>query len=253
MTCFRDKYNFSDFTLKNYRRLLRIAKKKYKFRFFEKKNIAEPHLLLRHDLDHSIDAAHKMALIEKEEGVVATYQILLHSEMYSIFEKKTLELLKSIISYGHRLALHFDPTFYEISSRESLLEKIYFEKGILETLLNVKIKDISFHSPDALGFINWQEDSFHSMLNSYSEYFSERYEYVSDSNGYWRHKRLEDVLLNSSRNLQVLVHPIWWHDEVLAPRDRIQYWIDYRSKFMADSYDKFTSDSQRLNIGKEDG
>ena len=32
------------------------------------------------------------------------------------------------------------------------------------------------------------------MINTYAKYFKENVEYCSDSNGYWRYKRLEDFL-----------------------------------------------------------
>ena len=42
------------------------------------------------------------------------------------------------------------------------------------------------------------------MINVYAKYFIENVEYCSDSDGYWRHKRLEDFLCADYDKIQVL-------------------------------------------------
>ena len=85
-----EKYRFNDFTLDNYKRLLRIAKKNYSFilfnkiSYFEKKSI-----LLRHDVEFSVPIALKMAKIEADLGISSTYFVQLHSDFYNALEKNT--------------------------------------------------------------------------------------------------------------------------------------------------------------------
>ena len=47
------------------------------------------------------------------------------------------------------------------------------------------------------------------MINVYAKYFIENVEYCSDSDGYWRHKRLEDfyvqIMIKSGFNTSWLV------------------------------------------------
>ena len=47
------------------------------------------------------------------------------------------------------------------------------------------------------------------MINAYAKYFKDNVEYCSDSNGYWRHQRLENFLNNKHDKIQVLTHPVW--------------------------------------------
>lgn len=242
-------YYFEDFTEDNYRNLLRIAKEKFKFSFFDDCINNSQTVLWRHDLDHSVERALRIAEIEHEENVTSTFFIYLHSEFYSIFEKETINQIKKIISLGHQIGLHFYPYFYDQFDLVSLEYNISFEKHILEYLLSISVPYLSFHSPQIDDVrIDWKRNYFCEMVNVYSSLYSESYEYISDSNGYWRFKRLEDVLRNSNKDLHVLTHPEWWVPGPISPRDRIQLCIDKRAVAMGSAYDEFTEVSKRLNI-----
>ena len=59
------------------------------------------------------------------------------------------------------------------------------------------------------------------MVNVYSSFFKEHYNYCGDSLGYWRFDRLEDVLNDGKvQHLQVLTHDGNWSEDVLSPRKR---------------------------------
>ena len=65
------------------------------------------------------------------------------------------------------------------------------------------------------------------LFRSYSRRFKTEVPYCSDSNGYWRFRRLRDVLASGSDVcLQVLTHPGWWMDVPMPPRHRV-----FRSAF----------------------
>ena len=71
----REKYKFEDFTFDNYRRLIILAKNKG-FQFILHKDVYLPErkdIIWRHDVEFEPDYALRMAQIEQEEGVKATY------------------------------------------------------------------------------------------------------------------------------------------------------------------------------------
>lgn len=245
--------NIEDFTLDNYSRIVKIALERYNIvSFFD--NFNNDHaLILRHDIDHSVDAALKIARIEAKFNIKSSFFFLLHSEMYSILEPETVEKIKEIMSLGHYIGLHFDVSFYKnIKSNKDLEDYIYFEKNIIEKITNSEIKLISFHSPNLeSSTIDFRRDTYAELINTYSRKFFSKDSYISDSNGYWRFKRLEDILTSPKQSrLQVLIHPIWWSETPMQPRQRIQYWINYRAKFMGSSYDNnFLLHPDRMNIG----
>ena len=81
----REKYHFDDFTFENYQRLIKLAKEKG-FQFILHKDEFVPErkdIIWRHDVEFEPELALKMAKIEHDEGVIATYFFQLHSQYQS--------------------------------------------------------------------------------------------------------------------------------------------------------------------------
>ena len=103
-----EKYKFVDFTFDKYRDLIRLAKKQHKFVSYDEFRNGVNCILWRHDVDYSIDNVLKLAQIEQEEGVMATYFIWLHSEFYNPLERKATAIIKEVLKCKHQIGLHFD-------------------------------------------------------------------------------------------------------------------------------------------------
>ena len=66
-------------------------------------------------------------------------------------------------------------------------------------------------------------DRLAGLPNAYAAALEARYDYVSDSNGYWRFRRLDAVLADADvERLHVLTHPEWWPPEAMSPRARLE-------------------------------
>ena len=243
-----DKYNFSDFTLSNYKKLISIAKNSYKFYGYDNYDLSSRFIILRHDVDYSVHRSLKMARAENEIGVSSTYFLLLHSEFYNIFEKEIYELIKEIISLGHEIGLHFDSHFYNITNENQLESKLILEKNILEKFFSIEIKSFCFHITSDFT-INCNKSSYAGMINAYSSFFQNDIDYCSDSNGYWRFNSLKDVISdNTVRHLQINLHPAWWQEKVLSPKKRIYRSIELRANKVKVIYDKNLESTNRKNI-----
>ncbi|WP_024954309.1 hypothetical protein [Sulfurospirillum arcachonense] len=238
-------YYMEDFTESNYKKIL--EKNINTTIFYNEIHYNEIFILWRHDIDYSIHRAYTLALIEKKYSIKATYFLQLSSFFYNIFEEEIKELIIRILSLGHQIGLHFDPTQYNIQSKEDLEKYLNFEKKILENLFQVEIKVFSFHNPTK-EILKYDDFKYSSMINTYAKYFKENVEYCSDSNGYWRYKRLEDFLNEKHTKIQVLTHPSWWQKEIMSPRDRIQRCIDGRSRNTAKKYDVLLNKYGRENV-----
>ncbi len=93
---YKNKFRFQDFTEQKYRQYLQKANRKFRFIRFEEERFAENTCLWRHDIDTSPHRALKLAQIENEEGVSATYFFLLHSNRYNFLEKEIVDIAKEI-------------------------------------------------------------------------------------------------------------------------------------------------------------
>src|SRR6266487_4453075 len=94
------------FDLGHYRELLDAAREGgYRFAFFDRE--PEPGtVLLRHDVDLSLDAALRMAELEADAGAAATYFLMTRSEFYNLDSASGESAVERLRSLGHRVGLH---------------------------------------------------------------------------------------------------------------------------------------------------
>lgn len=244
-------YSYQDFTESKYKTILRIAKQNYNFISYQDYQSKGRNLLWRHDIDISVHRARRLAELEAEEGILGTYFVHLHSDHYNLLETDVTKLILEIMACGHNIGLHFDPAYYLelFPQTKDYTDFLDFEKIFLEKLFGTRVNAFSYHTPVKELMVSNNEVA--GMVNCYSSYFSENYGYCSDSNGYWRFKRLEDVLLSSEhQKIQVLTHPEWWTPEPMSPRDRVSRCIEGRAAAQHHRYDEALERLGRNNVGK---
>jgi hypothetical protein len=213
--------NDEDFTYSNYRQLLKMAKSGWKILDYNNIDWDEKFIVWRHDVDYSLNYSLKLAKIEQKEGVKSTYFINPHSEFYNIAELSQYRIIKEILSFGHDIGLHFDSAFYELKSEAELNITLAKESSYIEDLLGVKPTAFSFHNPVSEN-LECEAYEYGGLTNCYSLRFKEEVGYCSDSNGYWRFRRLHEVLKQQKEpRLQVLTHPSWWQEKPYPPRQKI--------------------------------
>lgn len=246
-----EQYNFEDFTLDHYRHLITETKKNYTFSSYSDFDKNARIVLWRHDVDFSPQRALKLAQIEHELDVQATYFWHLHSEYYNLLEKETCLIVKQILDLGHHIGIHFDTHFYDITNENELEQFLTFEKNILDSIFKTDIKVFSFHviDPLILTFDRW---SYANMINTYATYFKENLTYCSDSNGYWKFSRMFDVVEKAeARSLHLLTHPEWWVDDVMSPWQRINRAFEGRKQKSIKTYTELLKKYSAKNIDWE--
>ena len=231
----REKYRFDDFTLDNYRRLIWLALEKG-FHFILHKDEFVPErkdVIGRHDVEFEPDIALRMAEIENEAGVIASYFFQLHSPYYNLFDEHYSGVFHKIFELGHHCGLHFDCRYWGITDETQLGKYISIDKDFMEMNLGVQIDTFSFHNTTSFtqSCISYL---YGGLVNVYSSFFKKNYNYCSDSLGYWRFDRLEEVLIDDKvQHLQVLTHDGNWADIVLSPRKRFtKLMIDHAERLV---------------------
>jgi hypothetical protein len=246
----QDKYKFEEFTFKGYELFLKLAiSNSFSFVGFDDKFDNESkQILWRHDVEFSPFVALKMATIEAELGLKATYFFQLHGELYNTLEKEISLIVHKIKKLGHDIGLHFDSHYFDIKNEEELEKYLRIDADYFNCIFNCEINTFSFHNTNAFT-LSLEKKKYAGLLNVYSSYFKSNYSYCADSTGYWRYEPLEEVIKNPSiTKLQVLTHDSMWSDAPLPPRRRVFEAIDFNTKRQKKWYDKTLYDFGARNI-----
>lgn len=208
-----------EFTYDWYRDFLRrLSAEGYEFRSFDDQ-LSDRDVVLRHDVDLSLDAAVEMAQIEADAGVESTYCVLLTSPLYNPLEGEYRETLAEIASLGHEVIPHVSTHAYweggEIPDAEAIERRVAEEQSVLETAVSVG-ETVSFHRPPS-----WVLDrGFEGFQNAYAPEFFSDIGYVADSNQRWRED--PSFIDNLPETLQLLTHPGLWGERDAGFSGRVE-------------------------------
>ncbi len=176
------------FDLGHYREVVEAAQAGgYRFAHFEGAP-AEGSVILRHDVDLSLDAAVRMAELENDAGAPATYFLMTESVFYNLDSSEGVAAIGRLRELGHRVAQH---AVYPNAPPDERFDPV-----------------VAWHNPDpdymraplADGRINVMQDPWFDPAT-----------YRSDSNQHWRSGcPHDDLRAGAFPWLQLLTHPEIW-------------------------------------------
>jgi hypothetical protein len=175
------------FDLPHYRELLEAARAGgYRFATFE----AEPQpgdVLLRHDVDLSLEAALELARLEQEAGARATYFLMTESVFYNLDSALGRDTLRELRSLGHAVGVH---GVYPRASRDERFDAV-----------------LAWHNPDP----EYVHEPVSGFVNVMQPPWFTKGKYRSDSNQHWREGcPHEELRAGTFEWLQLLTHPEIW-------------------------------------------
>ncbi len=199
-----------EYTMDHYESLLReIRAAGREFVGFDAFRDAAPgSVVLRHDVDLSLERARAMARCEAELNVRSTYCFLLTTPLYDLGTPAGQATLDELRKLGHDVALHFDTHhhFDGRPDRETLVDRVRSEVAALERLADAPVETVSFHVPP-----DWVlNESYGEFRNAYAPRFFGEVGYVSDSSQKWCDEPpFPDGV---PETFQLLVHPGLWYE-----------------------------------------
>ena len=202
-----------NFTYRAYRGLLDILREQgYIFQNYHTWQESSRCVILRHDIDNSLNQAVKLAELEAGEGVRSTWFVLLRTDFYNPASQKSLEELRAIQSMGHEIGLHFDEVAYgrELTTEETR-QRIMKECEILSELLGTPVSTVSMHRPSKATLEADLEIS--GVVNSYGKTFFHDFKYLSDSRRRWREPVLDIIRSGEYDRIHILTHAFWYHEQ----------------------------------------
>jgi len=161
-------------------------------------------VVMRHDVEFSIPAALRMAEIEAEQGVQATY-FLLQTSDYNPFEEEEALQIRRILDLGHDIGLHYDAALFERLGLEPLATA-KAQIDLFETFFRTKIHAMSSHMPMRSG----KTFSIPGVIDTYDPMYLTEMKYISDSTQAWREGVVTENL-SKYNHIHLLTHEYIWH------------------------------------------
>ena len=182
-------------------------------------------ILLRHDIDFSVEDALKIAALESSLNVKSTFFFMLSSNMYNLMSKANRNLVKEIYEMGHKISLHFDPTVY------SDLDPFVDEKNFFERAFDTTVDIVSIHRPGI--FLQENNRDLFGIRHTYQDHYFNDMAYISDSGGKSVDEKISNYLSQENLpGLQLLLHPIWWTRESGSPTETLNLWREFNASFI---------------------
>jgi hypothetical protein len=192
-----------DFSLAHYRELiLAAARGDYRFAFFDREPQAGD-LLLRHDVDLSLEAAVALAKVEAELGAQATYFLMTESVFYNLDSAVGRATIAALRDLGHRIGLH---AVYPRAALDDRFDPV-----------------IAWHNPAP----EYMKAPVAGVVNVMQEGFFDPATYRSDSNQHWRSGCPHEALAAGELPwLQLLTHPEIWAYEGATMGESMHAFLD---------------------------
>ena len=221
------------FTYDAYSNMLsKLHDKGYVFsNYNECRNLNGKIVILRHDIDYSLDKAEAFAELEAKMNVSSTYFVLLTSEFYNMMAKDNIEKIININRLGHDIGLHFDETNYSqnyYNENGGIKNVIFQEIKWLSEITGTDINSVSMHRPSKKT-LNDNID-LSPIVNSYGEYFFKGFKYVSDSRRNWR-ENIDGIIESGlHEKLHILTHAFWYNEKEYSLKESITEFINNGNK-----------------------
>ena len=205
-----------------YRKILNDVKASKKLMDYKDALNADEFLILRHDVEFSLERAYRMAQIEKMEGVSASYFVQITNNSYNALSMQNRKLIKEMSYMGHKIGLHYhlngitDP----LKTRDGIRDQIRIMSEMCEMQIDRfsihrPVREVYYNSIPIDGIINAYSPEFFTLTEEGATVREEDLEvkYIADSRHRWNYGYPDINTLQRNRKIQLLIHPDFWSDE----------------------------------------
>jgi hypothetical protein len=192
-----------DFSLSHYRDLLRAARNGgYRWSGFDSPPAAGD-VVLRHDVDLSLEGALAVAEVEANEGAWSTWFLMTRSVFYNLASADGERAIERLRGLGHRVAHHAVWPSVDLDARFDPV--------------------VAWHNPDP----EYMREPIAGAVNVMEAPFFHPDHYRSDSTQHWRQgSPREDLAAGRFEWLQLLTHPEIWAFDGATMRESMESMLD---------------------------
>lgn len=205
-----------------YRKIIGVVKQSGKLKDYTEAKDAEEFIVLRHDVEFSLERAYKMAQIEQSGGVSASYFVQITNNAYNALSMQNRKLIREINEMGHKIGLHYhlngitDP----LKTRDGIRDQI----RIMSEMCGIPVERFSIHRPvrevyynsiPIDGIINAYSPEFFTLLDEDKSIEEKDLEvkYIADSRHRWNYGYPDEDTIRRNKKIQLLIHPDFWSED----------------------------------------
>lgn len=172
---------------------------------------ADNYVVLRHDVDYSLDVAAALAEEEAARGIRATYFLLPSSPYYNLLDPRHAATVSRISAVGHEVGLHYDVNLLRCVDESRWLPLLQLQAALLTELSGQPVISMAMHQPGLNGADPLEGRADIPFLNAYAPRFFREMPYVSDSCRAWRDSAWA-ILTGDPLppRFQLALHPLNW-------------------------------------------
>jgi len=205
------------FSYEEYRQMIAIIKESGRAANFHEAKKRDKFIIVRHDVEFSVDRAYALSQVEKEMDFTSTYFFQWTNNSYNILSKKNKDIITRMHENGHVIGLHF--ALNGLTDMDQIRSQIEREIKAWNMMLDFDVDTFSVHRPTNAvlaedikidGILNAYENEFFTYADKVTEGMNLDVKYISDAQHRWNYGQPDRETLLGNDKVQVLTHPYSW-------------------------------------------
>ncbi len=211
-------FSKEDCCFAQYEQMLSEIKASGKYMDYAEALHSDKFIVLRHDIEFSIERAYNLARVETKNGICSSFLVQFTNNSYNAFSARNIKMLREMASHGHKIGLHYHRN--GIEDIEEVKKDIRVQADMLALMLGMPVDRFSFHRPlrahleadiKVDGLINMYGKEFFALTDNPAEALPVKY--IADSNHQWKYGIPNAESFEKYDKIQLLVHPLSWTQE----------------------------------------
>ena len=194
------------FSYEDYKEIIRIIQSTGNQAGYEEALTADKFVIMRHDVEYSVDRAYALAKVESSMDFTSTFFFQWTNNSYNILSRRNQDLIKDMHERGHVIGLHY--ALNGLTDMQEVRHQIKKEMDILSEMFGFPITQFSVPL---------------------------KVKYMSDANHIWRYGYPDEANITGYDKVQILTHPFAWSKKGYDNRDNYAVLIQEKYNEMIDS------------------
>ena len=227
-----------------YRQIIRDIQKTGKECKYDEAVNKDEFIIMRHDVEFSLERAYNLSLVESEMGFTSTYFVQITNNSYNALSKRGIDMMRDMAYRGHIIGLH-----YHLNGQTDALavrDGVRDQLRIMSEMVGLPINTYSFHRPtkDVYYYkirIDGTYNAYGSEYFTYAENVDESTDldvkYIADSKHRWNYGYPNYETLIKYPKIQLLLHPFSWSEEGWDNMNNFYHLIQEKQATLIDTLD----------------